>query len=96
MSLCLTIQALFHEDQLGVDVYIQIRFPAYRSRGPGSIPRATRFSEKLWVWNWVHPASWVQLGSYLKENVATRKTENTAVGIRHVDHVAPSIRKSRH
>jgi hypothetical protein len=25
-----------------------------------------------------------------------QKTENTAVGIRHADHVAPSIRKSRH
>jgi hypothetical protein len=24
------------------------------------------------------------------------KTENTAVGIRHADHVAPSIRKCRH
>jgi hypothetical protein len=38
-----------------------------RSRGPGSIPGATRFSEKWWVWNRVHPASWVQLRSYLKE-----------------------------
>jgi hypothetical protein len=25
--------------------------PGYRSRGPGSIPGATRFSEKQWVWN---------------------------------------------
>jgi hypothetical protein len=23
----------------------------YRSRGPGSIPGTTRFSEKYWVWN---------------------------------------------
>jgi hypothetical protein len=32
----------------------------------------------------------------LEENVAAPvyKTENTAVGIRHADHVAPSIRKS--
>jgi hypothetical protein len=29
----------------------------YRSRGPGSIPGATRFSEKYWVWNGVHSAS---------------------------------------
>jgi hypothetical protein len=26
------------------------RVPGYRSRGPGSIPSATRFSEKYWVW----------------------------------------------
>jgi hypothetical protein len=25
---------------------------------PGSIPGATRFSEKEWVWNGVHSASW--------------------------------------
>jgi hypothetical protein len=25
-----------------------VRVPGYRSRGPGSIPGATRFSEKLW------------------------------------------------
>jgi hypothetical protein len=30
-----------------------VRFPAYRSRGPGT----TRFSEKLWVWKGVHSAS---------------------------------------
>jgi hypothetical protein len=39
-------------------------------RGPGSIPDATRFSEKQWVWNWVHSASSVQLRSYLEEKVA--------------------------
>jgi hypothetical protein len=26
---------------------------------PGSIPGATRFSEKYWIWNGVHSASWV-------------------------------------
>jgi hypothetical protein len=31
-----------------------VRAPGYRSRGPGSIPSATRFSEKWWVWNGVH------------------------------------------
>jgi hypothetical protein len=31
-----------------------IRFPGYRLRGPGSIPEATRFSEKYWVWNGLH------------------------------------------
>jgi hypothetical protein len=34
-----------------------VRVPGYRSRGPGSIPGATRFSEKLWVWNGAHSAS---------------------------------------
>jgi hypothetical protein len=34
-----------------------IRVPGYRSRGKGSIPGATRFSEKQWVWNRVHSAS---------------------------------------
>jgi hypothetical protein len=46
-----------------------VRVPCYRSRDPGSIPGAIRFSEK-WVWNEVHSASWVQLRSCLKENVA--------------------------
>jgi hypothetical protein len=43
----------------------------------------------------VHWASWVKLSSYLKEKVAAAvlKADNTAVGIRHADHVAPSIRK---
>jgi hypothetical protein len=46
------------------------RVPGYRYRGPGSIPGATRFSEKQWVWNAVHSASWVQLRSYLEGKVA--------------------------
>jgi hypothetical protein len=40
-----------------------VRVPKYRSRGPGSIPGSTRFSEKQLVWNGVHSASWVQLRS---------------------------------
>jgi hypothetical protein len=32
------------------------RIPGYRSRGPGSIPEATGFSEKQWLWNGVHSA----------------------------------------
>jgi hypothetical protein len=72
-----------------------VRVPGYRCRGPGFIPGATRFSEKNWVWNGVHSALWVQLRSYLKEKVAApvQKVENTAVGIRQADHVAPSIHK---
>jgi hypothetical protein len=58
-----------------------VRVPDYRSRGPGSIPGATRFSEKWWVWNGGHSASWVQLRSYLKEKAAAPvyKTENKVV-----------------
>jgi hypothetical protein len=47
------------------------RVPGHRSRRPGSIRGATRFSEKLWVWNGVHSASWVQLRSCLEEQVMT-------------------------
>jgi hypothetical protein len=62
---------------------LEVTVSGYRSRGPGSIPGATRFSEKR---------------GYLEEKVAAPvyKVENTAVGIRHADHVAPSIRKSWH
>jgi hypothetical protein len=46
------------------------RVPGYTSRGSGSIPGTTRFSEKWRVWNVVHSVSWVQLRSYLKEKAA--------------------------
>jgi hypothetical protein len=36
----------------------------------GSIPGASRFSEKQRVWNGVHSASWEQLRNYLEEIVA--------------------------
>jgi hypothetical protein len=36
----------------------------------GSIPGASRFSEKQRVWNGVHSAPWGQLRSYLKEKIA--------------------------
>jgi hypothetical protein len=54
------------------------RVPGYRSRDPGSIPSATRFSEKHWAWN---GALWVQLKSCLAEIVAApfQKIEITAV-----------------
>jgi hypothetical protein len=59
-----------------------VRVPGHRSRGPGSIPDATRFSEKEWVWNGVHSASWVQLSSYLEEKVASPPTSGgRSVGI---------------
>jgi hypothetical protein len=63
---------------------------------PGPIPGAFRFSERQWVWNGVHSASWVQLRSCLEEIVAApvKKTENTTGGIRCTDHATSSIRKS--
>jgi hypothetical protein len=42
---------------LRLDCGLVVRVPGYRSRGPGSIPGATRFSEKEWVWNGVHSTS---------------------------------------
>jgi hypothetical protein len=36
---------------------IMVRVPSHRSRGPGSIPSATRFSDKFRVRNGVHSAS---------------------------------------
>jgi hypothetical protein len=73
-----------------------VRVPGYRSRGPCSIPGATRFSEKYWVWNGVHSASRVQLN--MEEIVAgpVYKSENTAVGISCADHATPSIRNRRY
>jgi hypothetical protein len=75
-----------------------VRVAGYRSRGPGSIPGATRFSEKQWVWNRVHSALWVHSRSYLEEKIAAPvyKAKNTAVGICYADLVAPSVRKSWH
>jgi hypothetical protein len=48
----------------------------------GSIPGAYRYSEKQWVWNGVHSASWGQLRSYLEEIVAApdKKTETNDRG----------------
>jgi hypothetical protein len=54
-----------------------VRVPGYISRGPGSIPWATR------------GATWKK-----KVVAPVQKVENTAVGIRHANHVAASIRKS--
>jgi hypothetical protein len=42
------LQDVFFEDRL-CDLVVTV--PVYRSRAPGSIPGATTFSEKLWVWN---------------------------------------------
>jgi hypothetical protein len=71
-----------------------VRVPGYRFRYLGSIHGATRFSEKQWVWNAVHSASWIQLRSYLEEIVTApiQETEITVVGINRADNFTLSIR----
>jgi hypothetical protein len=74
-----------------------VRVPGYRSRDPGLIPGATRFSEWEVVSLERGPLSLVSTTEELLERkiaAPVQKSENTAVGIRHADHVAPSIRKS--
>jgi hypothetical protein len=67
----------------------------YRSGGPGSIPGTTR--EKIVMGLERGPLSLVSTTKELldrKVPAPVSKTENTAIEIRHADHVAPSIRKS--
>jgi hypothetical protein len=78
-----------------------VRVLGYRSGGQGSIPGTSRFFEKK------RKKTVVGLGRGALSLVGTTeglhdrgaadpvsKTENTAGGIRHADHVAPSIRTS--
>jgi hypothetical protein len=70
-----------------------VRVLGYRSGGPGSIPSTTR--EKV-VGLERGPISLVSTTEDLldrKVAAPVYKIENTAVGIRHADHVAPSSRK---
>jgi hypothetical protein len=71
-----------------------VRVLGYRSGGPGSIPETTK---KKVVGLERGPLSLVSTTEGLhcrKVAAPVYKTENTAVGIRHSDHVAPFIRKS--
>jgi hypothetical protein len=64
------------------------------SGGPGSIPGTTRKKVVGLEWS---PLSLVSTTEELLDRKVAALvliTENTAVGIRHADHVAPSIRKS--
>jgi hypothetical protein len=73
-----------------------VRVLGYKSRGPGSIAGTTR--KKKVVGLEQGPLSLVSTTEEILDiKVAdpVYKTESTAVGIRHTDHVAPSIRKSR-
>jgi hypothetical protein len=71
-----------------------VRVLGYRSGGPYSIPGTTR---KKVVGLEQGPLSLVSTTEELldrKVAAPVYKTENTAVWIRHADHVAPSVRKS--
>jgi hypothetical protein len=79
-----------------------VRVLGYRSGAPGSTPGPTRFAgggggKENSCGLERGPLSLVStIEELLDRKVAAPvyKTENTAVGIRHADHVAPSIRKS--
>jgi hypothetical protein len=59
-----------------------IRVPGYRSRGPSSIPGATRYSEKQWVWNGVHSASMSTIEELLGRKGSGSGQENREYGRR--------------
>jgi hypothetical protein len=71
-----------------------VRVLGYRSGGTGSIPGTTRKKKVVSLER--GPLSLVSTTEELLDRKVVApvfKTENTAVGIRHADHVAPSIRK---
>jgi hypothetical protein len=75
---------------------LAVRVLDYRSGGPGSIPGTTR-KKVVGLGLEQGPLSLVSTTEELLDRkivAPDQKTENTAVGIRHADHVAPSIRKS--
>jgi hypothetical protein len=57
LSLSLSFKNIYKSQFIDRFCDAVIRVPGYRSRGPGSITGATRFSERSWVWNGVHSAS---------------------------------------
>jgi hypothetical protein len=72
-----------------------VRVLDYRFRGPGLHSRALRKKKVVGLVR--GPLSLVSTTEELldrKVAAPVYKTENTAVGIRHTDHVTPSIRKS--
>jgi hypothetical protein len=74
---------------------LAVRVLGYRSGGPGSIPGTTRKKNVVGLER--GPLSLVSTTEELLDRKVAApvwKTENTAVGIRHAEHVAPSIRTS--
>jgi hypothetical protein len=70
-----------------------VRVLGYRSGGPGSIPSTTRKKVVGLERGQLSLVSTTEELLDRKVAAPIYKTENTAVGIRHVDHVAPFIRK---
>jgi hypothetical protein len=73
-----------------------VRVLGYRSGGPGSIPGSTSKKKNV-VGLERGPLSLVSTTEELLDRKVAApawRTENTAVGIRHADHVASFIRKS--
>jgi hypothetical protein len=71
-----------------------VRVLGYRSGGPGSIPGTTRKKVVCLERGTLSLVSTTEDLLDRKVAAPVYKTENTAVGIHHADHVAPSIRKS--
>jgi hypothetical protein len=89
--LCTKLLVILSYDHL---CSLVVRVPGYRSRGPVSIPDATKVVGLERV-----PLSLVStIESYLEEKIAApvEKAENTTVGISRADYVAPTIRKIWH
>jgi hypothetical protein len=74
---------------------VVVRVLGYRSGGPDSIPGTTRKKSNGSETGSTQPREY-KTEELLDRKVAAPvyKTGDTAVGIRHADHVAPSIRKS--
>jgi hypothetical protein len=70
-----------------------VRVLGYRFGGPGSIPGTTKKIVGL-ERGLLSLVSTTEKLLERKVAAPVKKTENTAVGIRHADHVAPSIRKN--
>jgi hypothetical protein len=71
-----------------------VRVLGYRSGGPSSIPGTTKKKVAGLERGALSLVSTTEELLDRKVAAAVYKTENTAVGIRHADHVAPFIRKS--
>jgi hypothetical protein len=61
---------------------IVVRVLGYRSRDPGSIPGATRFTDNKWVWKGVRSVSWVQLRKLLGRKSSGSGLESREYGRR--------------
>jgi hypothetical protein len=89
---CSKFLIIWHHNDRICDLVVRVL--GYRPGGPGSIPGTTGKQVMGLERGALSLVSTTE--ELLDRKVATPvyKTENTAVGIRHADHAAPSIRKS--